>query len=276
VVIEASFQYWSRPQEVSEIYLGLDHHILVGIGLARTLWLQGHPTQAEQRVRQTVKDAERKGHPATLGLALSWAPGIFLWIGDLGAAEEHADRLIAHAQSHSLGPYLAVARSYKGAVAIRRGQARNGVEDLESALQQLRALRYEMHTDFKLYLVEGLLAVGRPGEGMTMIEEAIGSIQAKGDLLHLPEALRVKSSVLLSLRPRADDAKACLVQSLDWGRRQGARSWELRTAVDLARLLRGRRPKEAQALLRPVFERFAEGRETADVKAAECLLAELQ
>src|SRR5262249_19171568 len=93
VELEASFHYWSRAQESGEIHLGLDHHILVGIGLARTLWSQGHPAQAEQRVRQTVKDAERKAHPATLGLALSWAPGIFLWIGDLSAADEHADRL---------------------------------------------------------------------------------------------------------------------------------------------------------------------------------------
>ena len=100
--LEASFRYWSRSRQTSEVYLGLDHHILVGIGLARNLWFQGHPAQATERVRQTIKDAERKNHPASLGLALSWAPGIFLWIGDLQSAEEHADWLISHAESHSL------------------------------------------------------------------------------------------------------------------------------------------------------------------------------
>jgi predicted ATPase/DNA-binding winged helix-turn-helix (wHTH) protein len=276
VELEASFQHWSRSQETSEIYLGLDHHILVGIGLARTLWLQGYPAQAEERVRQTIKQAERKGNPATLGLALAWAPGIFLWIGDLCAAEEHADRLIAHAESHSLGPYLAVGRSYKAAIAVRRGDAKGGVEGLQSSLQQLHALRFEMHTDFRFSLVEGLVAIGRSGEGMTLIEETIGSIEVKGDLLHMPEALRIKARVLLSM-PQRDDAKMCLVQSLDWSRRQGARSWELRTAVDLAALLsRSGRLKEARALLQPVFEQFVEGGETADVKAAERLLVTLR
>lgn len=118
VELGASFRYWSGSQGAGEVYLGLDHHILVGIGLARNLWLQGHPAQATERVRQTIKDAEVKNHPASLGLALSWAPGIFLWIGDLRSAEEHADWLISHSESHSLGPYLAVARGYKGKLAI--------------------------------------------------------------------------------------------------------------------------------------------------------------
>jgi hypothetical protein len=99
--LQASFRYWSRSQQTSEIYLGLDHHILVGIGLARNLWLQGHPAQATERVRQTIKDAEGKNHPASLGLTLSWAPGIFLWIGDLRSAEEHADWLISHAEGQN-------------------------------------------------------------------------------------------------------------------------------------------------------------------------------
>lgn len=118
VELGASFRYWSGSQGAGEVYLGLDHHILVGIGLARNLSLQCHPAQATERVRQTIKDAEGKNHPASLGLALSWAPGIFLWIGDLRSAEEHADWLISHSESHSLGPYLAVARGYKGKLAI--------------------------------------------------------------------------------------------------------------------------------------------------------------
>jgi hypothetical protein len=77
-----------------------------------------------------------------------------------------------------------------------------------------------MHTDFRLFLVEGLVALGRSNEGLTVIEETIGAIEANGDFLHLPEALRVKGSVLLSLRPDASEAKACLAQSLDWSRRQ--------------------------------------------------------
>jgi hypothetical protein len=94
----------------------------------------------------------------------------------------------------------------------------------------------------------------------------------------MPEALRVKGSVLLSMpQRRAHDAQMCFVQSLDWSRRQDARSWELRTAIDLAALWAAQgQPESARALLSPIFERFVEGLDTADLKAAEHLLATLQ
>jgi hypothetical protein len=77
-------------------------------------------------------------------------------------------------------------------------------------------------------------------------------------------------------RPSVEDAEKCFMQSLELSRRQGARAWELRTAVDLAALLAGQGRRESgQALLRPVFEQFAEGWDTADLKAAERLLASL-
>jgi predicted ATPase/DNA-binding winged helix-turn-helix (wHTH) protein len=277
--LEASFRYWSSVRQACEVYLGLDHEILVGIGLARNLWLQGYPAQATARVRQTIKDAEHKNHPASLGLALSWAPGLFLWIGDLQAAEEHADWLMSHAESHSLRPYLAVARAYRGALAIERDDPRGGVENLQDCLGQLHAMRYEMlNTGFKLCLVQGLMVIGQLGEALRLIDETTVLIEENGDLLHLPEALRVKGRVLLSMpQPRPHDAERCFVQSLDWSRQQGARSWELRTAVDLAslRVAQGEHER-AQAVLRPIFETFVEGLETADLKGAEHLLATLR
>jgi predicted ATPase len=277
--LEASFRYWSRSPRTSEVYLGLDHHILVGIGLARNLWLQGYPVQATERVRATIRDAERKSHPASLGLALSWAPGLFLWTGDLRSAEECSDWLLSHAESHSLRPYLAVARGYRGSLAIGRGDARTGVEDLESCLEQLHAMRYRMlNTGFKLALVEGLVAMGLFGKALALINETISLVEANGDLIHMPEALRVQGNVLLAMpKRRADDAERCFIRSLEWSRRQGARSWELRAAVDLAALWVAQgRFERAGAVLEPIFEAFEEGLDTADLQAAERLLATLR
>ena len=51
---------------------------------------------------------------------------------------------------------------------------------------------------------------------------------------------------------------------------------ELRAAVDLATLwAHEERIKSARALLQPVFDRFEEGSNTADLRAAERLLATL-
>jgi len=56
-------------------------------------------------------------------------------------------------------------------------------------------------------------------------------------------------------------------------RRQGALSWELRAATSLARFWRGQqRVTQARKLLGPVYRRFTEGFETADLTAAKALL----
>ena len=93
----------------------------------------------------------------------------------------------------------------------------------------------------------------------------------------MPELLRGKGGLLLTMpRPNVEDAEKCFMQSLELSRRQGARAWELRTAVDLATLLanQGRR-ENGRAFLQPVFEQFAEGWDTADLKAAERMLSSL-
>jgi predicted ATPase/DNA-binding winged helix-turn-helix (wHTH) protein len=275
---EESFQYWSSFPGTSELYLGVDYYIWVGVGLARTLWLQGHPAQAAERMRETMRKAERRNQPTSLEFVLYWAPELFLWMGDLQNAQEYADRLSAHLETHFLSHYLAVGRGYKGALAILRGDANGGVANLKGCLEQLRVTRYKMHdTQFRLNLVQGLMATGQSNEAIVVIGETMGLTEANGDLLYMPEALRVKGNVLLS-RPqrRPDDAEICFSQSLEWSRRQGARSWELRTAIDLAALCaaQGQRDR-ARAILQPIFEQFVEGFDTADLKAAEHLLASL-
>jgi len=274
--LEAAFQHWSHAQRT---YLGLDDRILVGLGLARSLWVQGHPAQAVERARETIKDAERSTNPASLAVALAWAPDVFVWTGDLAAAEEYADRLVAHAQSHSLGPYLHVGHGYKGTLAIRRGNAKGGVDTLQDCLKQLHAVHYEVrNTEFKIVLAQGLLAIGQVDKAITLVDDAISQAEENGDLFFMPEALRVRGCTLLLMpKSRVDDAKTWFMRSLELSRRQGAQAWELRTAIDLAALLAGQgQPDNACKLLQPIFERFVEGLETADLKAANGLLADLR
>ena len=69
---------------------------------------------------------------------------------------------------------------------------------------------------------------------------------------------------------------ACFAEALDVARHQRARSLELRAATSLARswLHQGRRA-EAYALLGPIHGWFTEGFDTADLRDARTLLAEL-
>lgn len=56
----------------------------------------------------------------------------------------------------------------------------------------------------------------------------------------------------------------------------GAKSWELRATTSLARLLRDTDGRdEARAMLAQIYNWFTEGFDTADLKEAKALLAEL-
>jgi tetratricopeptide (TPR) repeat protein len=203
---------------------------------------------------------------------------VHLWIGDLANAGKLIDRFISCAETYSLGPYIAVGRGLKGELAIRQGDAKSGVEGVQACLEKLHAARYELLTTaFKIAIVRGLAAMGRFDEGLALTDETIGLVDANGDAAFTPELLRLKGSLLLSKpQPRVADVQSCLAQSLELSRRQGARAWELRTATDLASLLasQGRR-ENARAILRPVFDQFVEGFDTADLMSAGRLLKTL-
>jgi predicted ATPase len=69
-------------------------------------------------------------------------------------------------------------------------------------------------------------------------------------------------------------AQQHFAQSLHFAREQKARSWELRTAISIARVPSS--GDDARASLRSVLDGFREGFETADLRAARRLLSELE
>jgi predicted ATPase/DNA-binding winged helix-turn-helix (wHTH) protein len=276
--LEAALMGGSGSQRTRTTYLGFGGHDIAGVTLAMTLWLLGYPAQAVEHARQTIENAARTDHPVTLSVVLIWGISVFLLTGDLENAERHIEWFISRAKSYSLGPYLAVGRGFKGQLAILRGDTKVGVECLRGCLADLHAARYELLTTlFNMSLVQGLGAIGRSADGVMLIDETIQNVEANGEHCYMPELLRVKGNVLLSMpRPERDDAEICFRRSLESSRRQGALAWELRTAIDLAALLASLgRAEGARTLLRPVLDQFEEGFDTADVTAARRLLATL-
>jgi predicted ATPase len=71
-------------------------------------------------------------------------------------------------------------------------------------------------------------------------------------------------------------AESCFQEALLVARRQQAKSFELRAAINLAQLWRDQgKPNDARDLLRPIYDWFTEGSDTADLKHAKALLDEL-
>jgi predicted ATPase len=86
------------------------------------------------------------------------------------------------------------------------------------------------------------------------------------------ELHRLEGIALFGLN-RDDEGQSALEEALRIARSKQAKAYELRAATSLARLWgeQGRR-SEARELLAPVYGRFTEGFDTADLKEAKALL----
>ena len=104
---------------------------------------------------------------------------------------------------------------------------------------------------------------------------ALAALEQSGDTWFLPEVYRVKGELLH--RPgQTSDVEECFGQALKIAQAQGARLFELRASMSLARLRRDQgKVQQARELLAPVYGWFTEGFDTRDLKEAKALLEEL-
>jgi predicted ATPase len=118
---------------------------------------------------------------------------------------------------------------------------------------------------------------GQSQQGLAAIEEAFKRCQSNEENWYLAELLRKKGELIVRLggADAVPEAMEVFQLSLDWSRRQGALSWELRTATSLARLHSADQgPNTSLNLLRTVYDKFTEGEKSADLVLARQLLDE--
>jgi tetratricopeptide (TPR) repeat protein len=247
--------------------------------LARILWRQGFPDQAMRAAEESIAEARASNHAMSLCYALVHAAcPVSLWTGDLAAAEHYIGMLLDHSTRYALTFWHAFGLGYQGALAVRRGDVTTGLRLLRAGFEALREPRSALRfISFLGEVAEALGRAGQSGAGLATIDETIARSEHTEERWWTTDLLRVRGELLLlqDEKGAAAVAEDYFRQALDWARRQGALSWELRAATSLARLLRDQgRAADASALLQPVYDRFIEGFGTADLIAAKNLLDE--
>ena len=260
------------------LYFGFDHRVRGLVVLGRALWLLGRADDAVRVAEQTAREASEIGQPTTVAISLVWTSSVFLWSGAHDVAGSIIERLVTHAAKHSLGPYQAVGLGLRGELLVKRGDAA-GVDVLRRATEALHAGRHRLlETVFMTALAEGLALCGRFSEALPAIELALSATARNGGAsFDLPEMLRIKGH-LLSTKPEPDlaGARLSLEDALESAKRHGALGWELRAATTMARILADQgREQEGRELLATTYDKFTQGFQTADLRAAKRLLSEL-
>jgi hypothetical protein len=194
-----------------------------------------------------------------------------LWLGNLSAAAHYTGMLLDHSRQHSLRHWAAFGSRFQSVLLLRGGDLDTGLRLPDGGENVQLNLSFPFLIGLG-ELAKALADSGRVAEGLAVLDAGID--QSEPGWL-TPELLRVKGELLLLQSPSAvtETAENLFRQTIDATRRQGMLSWELRASTSLARLLRDQdRSAEALTILQPVYDRFTEGFDTADLKSAKALL----
>jgi predicted ATPase/DNA-binding winged helix-turn-helix (wHTH) protein len=231
---ETSLQLSGSGGRTRTNMVGVDPAVAAKAMLARTLWIQGEATKALETASDAVSRAESAGHAVSLCAALYGACPVALWSGEFELAGKWIRVLRDTAQRRGLGWLRYADWYFQG---LQLGTAQDPalhVSEVSDQFASYDAPRREMLVTFCAdWVDDGMVARLSRGEGLWSAAEVWRALGRQSEL-----------------RGVTDEAESFYLRALETSRQQGARSWELRAALSLARLWAGmdRAPQATQLL----------------------------
>jgi len=203
-----------------------------------------------------------------------WAASLRLRLRDYERAEALATQALELAEQLQFTFLAASVRGTLGVARSRLGRAAEGIELIRRGITGV--LEIGAHLQVGLLTAELAAALGREGASVEALETIEQALRANPEeLVYQPEILRIRGELRLK-QGQTELAEADFREALAQAQKMGAKAYELRATMSLARLLasQGRRG-EAHNMLAEIYNWFTEGFDTADLKEAKALLDEL-
>jgi predicted ATPase/DNA-binding winged helix-turn-helix (wHTH) protein len=275
---ERVLQMYVAPQrQRDKVWFLYDQRALTRAMLARSLWLQGFVDQAKSVAQASLTEAETANDKLTICfvLALAVSP-VALMTGDLVTAERSLYMLIQTATRQSFTRYEMVGRCLEAALLIERREFEAGTALMVTTLDaRANSGWLGRFTEYLGILAQGIAGLGQIGKALATVDQALATADRGAERWYVAELLRIKGELLIqeATAQCVSAAEDCFKKALDVAQEQGALFWELRAAISLARLrVRQDRHDDARQALAPVYDRFTEGFETADLRSARAIL----
>jgi predicted ATPase len=274
---ENALSLWDPMYRALASWYPEDSHVLA-LNLSRPLVCLGYVNQARLRRDEALAEARRLS-PYNLLYALCTAWHVDWAINGAKSAQtmlRSAEEVLAISSEQGFPYWFGVGNIMRGWCLGAAGQAAEGIPLILQGLASFRATGANLLMPFYLTtLAEVYGMASQPEEGLNRLAEAAKLVETTQERWVEAEMHRLRGTLLLSMHERAA-AENSYLQALVVARRQSAKFWELRAALDLARLWRdqGKRT-EARDLLAPVYNWFTEGFDTPVLIEAKALLKQL-
>jgi class 3 adenylate cyclase/tetratricopeptide (TPR) repeat protein len=271
--VERAIALYDRERHAAETFLYGNHDpgACCRWHYALNLWLLGYPDRAHDVLRDALRLADALDHPLTIAIANWFGSWVHYQRRDQAATTTTANRLVAVTSEHAFTVWA------DAGLLLPHVGAHPSATTLGEFHERLKSPQMVGTAAWRKVFCLCVLAelygeIGDPAAGLAVLE-SIGNELRRA--FSAPEIHRIGAELqLLSARP--DEAEPGFRTAIELAQQRGEKSFELRAATGLARLLaaRGRR-EEARRALTGIYSWFTEGFGTADLRAARAVLDEL-
>jgi len=278
---EQVIRLYDPQKHRAHVYLYGNDPAVVGHSYASwALWYLGHTDQSLRHLDKMFELASEVALPFTMASALAYASVVHYFRREPRATRERAEQTMAIASEHGFPFWLAMATSLRGWALCEQGECAEAIVQLRRGMAISQALRTDLaRPHYLTMLAQALGRTGQFADAEAVLEEARATVARQDDRTHdAMDVYHMKGELLLAQGDeRAEEAGRNFAHAIDIARRQGAKSWELRATISLARLMRhqGKRA-EARQRLAAIYGWFTEGFDSPDMQAAKATLQELE
>jgi class 3 adenylate cyclase/predicted ATPase len=200
------------------------------------LWLLGHGGRAVQSSERELAWARAINHPFSLTYALTFAAWFHRMRGDIERSEALATELRRLATERGVTLYRAVGVILCGSAQCERGDLGAGLQLLEAGILEYR----QTGSSVILPYWEGLLSdalrrAGRLDHAAEALARGFAAIESHSERWCEAELLRYRALLMASQGAPADEVAQVFAQAIRTAQQQGAKAWELRATIGLAR-----------------------------------------
>jgi tetratricopeptide (TPR) repeat protein len=241
--------------------------------VSRNAWILGRADLARDRQARMIAAGNATPHGRLWSVV--HAGILSYWMRDYEQAEAWAAQALKLSEQHQLPFYAGINRALLGMARSQIGGGAEGIALMRRGIAEV----LELGGLLGIPSVTGELAaaLGREGAADEALQTVERAFRANPEeLVHRPEILRIRGELRLK-QGQTELAEVDFREALALAVKMGAKAWELRTSMSLARLLacNGRR-SEGRDMLAEIYNWFTEGFDTRDLQEAKQLLSELE
>jgi len=273
-------QYDPVQHAASRVMYGMDPGVFALMFAVWVPWLQGKPDAARQRHQELAQLTDKLDHPLSIALALNTSCCYHVNRGDVDAAREAGERLLAVAQQNGLQVYVMFGVLFRGWAVAAGGAVQDVIDEVEQTYTTYVTYVGGLAQTYAALMVADVYKrAGRQNDALKVLDNVLAVAEHDDccEYAYHAELLRMHGEIQADGEDNLDAAAATLERAVALAVERRQPPFALRAAVNLLQLAQRRGAPLAQSigLVSQQLDSFATGEDSSELRQVRKLIADL-